>query len=455
MSEKLAKIGAFGGAVAIALGGAACKGPEIQVPSASISVSTTPETLAPPDATVEQYEPASLMANQAGLNLIYMPISNPSPKLEASTQTPVKETRSFRKALLAKDKTLLQTFVETFDTATRGRYIPKSVDVVKAEPFHLSDGCVKLGDEEQRVAIQTEASKYVVKDAINVVELDALPCGDDIISFAAYADVDTIPVVNRRVFRFDKKYPTSENAEVVAHEVGHYFGVDHAGDADCEDTASITSCKADVAGDQNSLMSYEYPSATMQTTVDSFTVPELYELGLLEGSEYVVNPARTNLTLHTLGSSGLKMAIFTDPNSGEPRYVSYENDPTAAFDIQCAPEGKKNIPDADILYTTKLGNAKTWSECYSSNKTALTASVQVRFQLREEDQVTTKGFGSTNDSLLMVDARKDSTKKYEPREDANITDGYVNSGETILKLPDTTVEIASFKGKTAVALAIS
>ena len=74
--------------------------------------------------------------------------------------------------------------------------------------------------------------------------------------------------------------------------------------------------------------------------------------------------------------------------------------------------------------------------------------------MREVDVVTTKGAGSKNDSLLLVDARTDSTDPHDMREDANIADGYTKSGTTVLELEGTVVEFSATKGQNEAVLTI-
>ncbi len=453
MSERITKIVALGGAVAIVLGNAACTSSESEPgPNASI-VAVVPEVTVTPTLPSIKEETTRLLGSQAGLNIIYMPISNSARSDDEAVVTPAKEIIGFRKRLLAQDKTLLQTFSQAFDTATYGRYVPKSVDVVTAAPIAISDGCVELNANEQSEFIRAAAQDYVKKDAINIIELDAVPCGDIATeAVAGFASANLIPIMNRVSFRFDEAYPTNEHAMLAVHEFGHFMNVKHAGAAECKDRVRITSCKADVVGDQHSLMSYEPKSRFGAGRVDTFTVPELYKLGLLKKNEFVINPDPGKLSLHTMSSPGLKLAIFG--TYIESKYVSYEEDATAAYDVACTPEGKKKIAEEDILYTSTTGASEITYECYRSNKTKLSASVQVRFPLREVDVVTTKGAGSKNDSLLLVDARTDSTDPHDMREDANIADGYTKSGTTVLELEGTVVEFSATKGQNEAVLTI-
>jgi len=206
--------------------------------------------------------------------------------------------------------------------------------------------------------------------ALNIITVKLYGCDDR--SMGGYAAEGLGPILSLRGIG-------GNLGQIIMHELGHSAGLLHANIAVCPEPLGLVeeACEVFATDDPSSLMGY-----TNDKGSDDFSLPEMFELGLLEDAEVLDNPA----------SGDYKLSGFDAPR-GEPKvlkigqnaYISWEDDIQASHDIECKKgnytehSAEGNFPD-NLAYTTTItidGHNLLFS-CYKVNQRLATNTLQVR-----------------------------------------------------------------------------
>ncbi|PID30128.1 hypothetical protein CR983_03255 [Candidatus Saccharibacteria bacterium] len=361
-------------AAALALGGCSADSAPYKTPKPSpVPASTTEPSHIEND---EQPNVHELLKDQAGIQLIYVPVENAAPDArESSRSTPdVKAAKAIvRDMITRKDRSFLEEGQQAFDHATYGRYQPKTVEASAVSAISLPNGC--LDDSSEKIAQINDAVKAVKKTAqtIPITVVDAPSCqgGDNRETIAGLAGSGQPPILTNDSLRLHGD--RFAFWRIAIHETGHFGGLSHAGTAKCDHIAEGTDCNVDPTADSRSVMGYSEHEATPNEGKlhERFSIPELYKLELLDETEamYITPDSLSTLgqkaTLHAMQTStdSTKLLILDDGKPGEqssvegPIYISWGDDPSPPYDEKCIPG--QSLPDGVTANDVTLIGSKT------------------------------------------------------------------------------------------------
>ena len=363
-----------------------------------------------------------LLGSNAAIHIIDVQVTNAKTAKKLGIDGD-KDAKKFVKDLHNPAGKFRTTLAKTFTDATLGRYRPAAVTYEKAKPLALEGGCVNKWNDAELQPLLNTIDAAAKPDQVNVAVVEAFSCkppeGENWVG--GFASPDMVPIVLQS--------ETSYAKESSVHEVGHHFGLSHAGTAECEDMIQIRKCTVSEVDDSRSIMSY--------TSANKFTAAELDELGLLRDDEVVDLRGATapqEVTLTDMShDDGVKL-IIAKTAIGNDLYLSWAQDTSAGSDENCVktkaeygvPKGVNEFKDYLYwrLYTTKSGKEINYA-CYQTNQTDQDHSLQMRVASGEADgqQVIPSAFGS----LSLVTSKGQKVKG---------TDWYINQGRPFINPPE-------------------
>lgn len=342
-----------------------------------------------------------LFAADAPIHVIFIPVEQDFteekvPRGEENDVEPIpilEEIRqSYEDKLRIGDKRYLEEVLGQVVAATSGRYTPLTITFEQSdEKIFLEQNCLDDTDLAQAFRIRDFAGQYAAEDAMNVAVIGADACEDA----TAYNSVGSIPVLS-----ISKPIVLGKH---IMHEEGHGAAVYHAGVLDCEDKIEATKCKKFDVLDEASLMSYvghriqydfvrKTASVNEQERAVRFSTPELFELGLLEDGEALIDPADGvyKLSPSSLLNGDIKLIRFNHLTTSIN--VSFEHDPTASFDIDCIETDAGAVSEEGFLYGTQDESSKAYFDCYKVRERETNMSVQVRIGSKQGKYKFQTGF---------------------------------------------------------------
>ncbi len=396
------KLVALGSALAFTVAGCAidAKGSLETLPSATTSANPVED-----DPLYGGPEAARrLLGSNAALNIIDVSVANASTAMQLNLYEDNEfnsladtEANAFVKDLHRPKGKFRSEIAKSFAQATLDRYKPSGLSYVKTQPITLDGGCVDYWHQEELGPLTQLIKDSAKQNKLNFAVIEAFGCKPpkDESGVAGFASPDTIPVI--------MKGQSAGMDYAVIHEGGHYLGLPHAGIAECSDATTIQGCTPSKTADDWSVMSY-------QRITQQFTVPELYELGLLRPDEVV--DVRNTTTPHQevkltdmSHKNGVKL-IVGQTAVKKKLYLSWGKDDQAGYKEKCVRTNgdfvtPKGVSIDDVLYWSTTNDTKTGKlvdyACYMADKTNQDHSLQMRVSSAPAD-----GNLDPNGSLLLV-----------------------------------------------------
>jgi len=403
-------------AVAFALGGVSIEGVSLPDLFPTPHVATDPFYGGPEAAK-------KLLGSNAAVNIIDVPISNATTAKQQAmydnndtNKLIDKDAKTLVKDLHSPKGVLRSAVRKAFSTATYGRYKPSAVNYEKTAPLTLENGCIDYWHDDKLQPLYDFIKSNAKPDQLNVAVVEAFVCNPPRgqMGVRAFGSANIIPIVALGEL--------GSTAGTIVHEAGgHYLGLPHAGTAECTDVINIQGCDVNETADKWSLMAYR--------SANTFTVPELYKLGLLRPDEVLdLHGATTSqeVTLTDISHKGGIKLVIGKTAAGKELYISWDKDDSAGYTEECVVvkslyDRLKGVREEDLLDGAVWKDADTGKDryfsCYKTQKTSQTHSLQERVDARAVNAGTNGAYDWSSFVLVSPKGEKIKGTDYYMNED--------------------------------------
>jgi hypothetical protein len=330
-------------------------------------VYSSPAPVASPNAYIPGSMTQLLLAENAPINMIYIPVPRADQIVGPDKDHfDGEDTSDVQKFITGSDPQFREGILQAFTAATANRYAPTEISLTETQPM-ADANCLSNTDDAGNAAIDAVAAPYRVVGDLNFIFVEQAGCmvaGSDG-QIGGYAGADIDPIISTDSI--------DDIAYTMVHEEGHSNGLDHAGIATCSNELAATGCSVDPTADPNSVMGYTYNNTALK-----YTAPELEQMGLLKGSEFIPDATQGTYTLVDINSPGLKVLSINSAQG--PVYFSLETDAAAGYDDQCSPEKQNSDLDPNLDYFTDVtvNGRVTELACNKVNFRPISHTVQER-----------------------------------------------------------------------------